>query len=375
MIIFDRYMIKNILIATLFVAVTLCVIIILTQSLRFLELVIESGASSSLFWLLTFLTLPRFLEVILPISLMAGVLFIYSRMISDSELIVMRASGASPLTLARPAIALSLFLTLFLMVMTLWAAPKSLQMLQQMRNQIKAEYSNILFRPGIFNKVGSGLTVYIRDKSASGELLGIMIHDSRDSERSPSTILAKRGALINTQDGQQVLVYEGSRQEYAPQKQILNRLNFDRYTIDLPDATPARERWQEAEERTVFELFNPDLNNSSDVRNLDNFKLELHKRILSPFLALLFTLIPCCVLLLGPFDRRGQGKRILFGVLCVTIIQGLYMSLFNIARQSDIAQVGVYLLVIVPCVVCLFLLSGFGEALRRRFFYPSEAAS
>lgn len=374
MIIFDRYMIKNLSIATLFVAVTLSVIIILTQSLRFLELVIESGASSSLFWLLTLLTLPRFLEVILPISLMAGVLFVYSRMISDSELIVMRASGASPLTLARPAIVLSLFFTLFLMVMTLWAAPKSLQTLQQMRQQIKAEYSNILFRPGIFNKVGSGLTVYIRAKSPSGELLGIMIHDSRNAEQNPSTILAKRGVLINTEDGQQVLVYDGSRQEYAPEKQILNRLNFERYTLDLPDATPARERWQEAEERTIFELLRPDLNNPSDVRNLDSFSLEIHKRILSPLLALLFTLIPCCVLLLGPFDRRGQGKRILLGVLCVTIIQGVYMSLFSMAQQSFMAQIAVYFLVAVPSMVCLFLLSGFGDSMRRQLFHTPEVA-
>ena len=58
--IFDRYIFKNLLIATVFVAVTLAVVIFLTQSLRFLELVIESGASSSAFWVLTMLALPRF---------------------------------------------------------------------------------------------------------------------------------------------------------------------------------------------------------------------------------------------------------------------------------------------------------------------------
>ena len=100
--IFDRYIFKNLVIATVFIAVTLAAVIFLTQSLRFLELVIESGASSGSFWVLTLLALPRFFEIILPLSLMAAVLFLYSRMTSDSELIVVRSVGYAPSTLARP---------------------------------------------------------------------------------------------------------------------------------------------------------------------------------------------------------------------------------------------------------------------------------
>ena len=367
--IFDRYMLKNLTIATVFVAITLSVIIVLTQSLRFLELVIESGASSSLFWLLTMLALPRFFEVILPISLMAGVLFVYSRMVSDSELIVMRASGASPMTLARPAIVLALMVTLFLIGMTMWAGPKSLRMMQEMRQEIKAQLSDVLFREGVFNRAGSGLTIYVRDKSPSGELLGIMIHDSRDESKSPSTIVAKRGVLVNTEEGQQVVVYDGARQQYNMRNQALNRLNFQRYIVDLPDSEPVRQRWKEPDERTVFELLRPDMEDPADVKSLQDFRLEMHKRILSPFLALVFALISCSVLLMGPFNRRGQGKRILFAVACVTVIEGLYLSVINVARQSDFAQFMAYLLVFAPSGFCLFLLSGFGEKMRRRVLY------
>ncbi len=366
-------MLKNLSIATVFVAVTLSVIVVLTQSLKFLELVIESGASSSLFWFLTLLALPRFFEVILPLSLMTAVLFVYNRMISDSELIVMRASGVSPMVLARPAIVLSLIVTLFLMVMTMWAAPKALSKMQDMRDRIKSEFSNVLFRQGVFNQFGDGLTVYIRDKSASGELLGIMIDDRRDETQNPSTVIAKRGLLLSTDEGQEVIVFEGARQEFNSKNGVLNRLNFDRYTINLPDAEPVGERWQEADERTIFELLNPDLDNAVDVKNLRNFMLEMHKRILSPFLALLFALFSCTVLLLGPFDRRGQGKRILIAVLCVTVVQGLYMSVFNFARSSDVFQILAYLLVIIPSGFCLFMLSGAGEQFRRQILYKQAS--
>ena len=96
--VFDRYIFKNVLVAATFIAVTLAVVIFLTQSLRFLELVIESGASGGTFWMLTFLAMPRFFEIIIPLSLMAATLFIYNRMTSDSELIAIRAAGYDPST-------------------------------------------------------------------------------------------------------------------------------------------------------------------------------------------------------------------------------------------------------------------------------------
>jgi lipopolysaccharide export system permease protein len=94
--IFDRYLLKNLIIATLFTAISLAAIIMLTQSLRFLELIINSGASGLSFFALTFLALPRFFEVILPIALMIGTVFIYNKMTADSEMVVMRTSGFSP---------------------------------------------------------------------------------------------------------------------------------------------------------------------------------------------------------------------------------------------------------------------------------------
>lgn len=61
--IFDRYIFRTLLIATVFIAVALAALILLTQSLRFLELVIHAGASGMAFVTLTLLALPRFLKL------------------------------------------------------------------------------------------------------------------------------------------------------------------------------------------------------------------------------------------------------------------------------------------------------------------------
>lgn len=373
--IFDRYIFKNLFIATTFIAVTLAAVIFLTQSLRFLELVIESGASSGSFWVLTMLALPRFFEIILPLSLMAAVLFLYSRMTSDSELIVVRSVGYAPSTLARPAVTLALIITLLLFAITLYVAPKSLNAMHEMRQMIKAQFSSVLFRPGVFNQAGKGLTVYIRERGEDNTLYGLMIHDSREQDQPPSTILAKRGTLVSAQQGYKVIVYEGSRQQYNPQRETLQRLNFNRYTIDLPESDPVRQRWAEPDERTIFELLNPDPSVERDLKSIRDFKIEVHRRIVSPLLSIVFTCIACAALLIGPMDRRGQGRRIIGAVVVVVVIQGLYLAAYNMARQSDIGLFLMYGLILLPLAVCIFALSGLSERWRRRVLYHTKSVS
>ena len=365
--IFDRYLFKNLALATLFVAVTLAAVILLTQSLRFLELVLESGASGGSFWMLTLLALPRFFEIILPIALMAAIVFVYNKMTMDSELVVMRALGRAPMRLARPAIMLSLGVAAFLLIMTTWVAPVSLASMQHMRQVIKAQYSTLLFRPGVFSNVVPGLTVFVRERSASGELRGIMIHDSREETDQPVTILAKRGSFVVTPEGQQVLVYDGSRQDMNPDTRILNRLDFERYTIDLPEGSgPVRQRWREPEERTLWELFNPDMANERDVESRHEFNVEIHRRLVAPLLAPALAVMALAFLLVGPVDRRGQGWRITLATGGAVLIQGLYLGAFSLAQDSIGGLVLMYVLILGPLLAGLFLLSARSEALRER---------
>jgi lipopolysaccharide export system permease protein len=370
--IFDRYLFKSLTLATVFTALTLAMIILLTQSLRFLELVINSGASGTAFLILTTLALPRFFEVILPLALMISTVFIYNRMTTDSEIVVMRAAGRSPMRLARPALTLAMLVTFLLIGITSWLAPVSLASMQQMRQVIKAQYSALFFREGVFNNVGTNLTVYIRDRNDKGELEGIVIYDSRADQPQPVTIFAKRGVIVVSNDGQQVLVYDGSRQVFNPLTGVLDRLNFERYSIDLPESEAVRQRWREPEERTLVELLHPDLTIERDVDNTHEFVIEAHRRIVSPFLAMTFCVISLVSLLIGPIDRRGQNRRILLAVIGVVTLQGVYLGTYNLAVETVWGLVLMYALVFVPLAGGLLLLSPYGERLRRKILYPHQ---
>lgn len=357
--IIDRYIFRNTAIATLFVTIVLAALVLLTQSLRFLELVVSSGASGLSFWALTALTLPKFLEVILPLGLMASVLFTYNRLTMDSELVVLRSLGFSPLRLARPALLLSGVLGIFLFAVMGWIAPLSNSSIQLLRSEIKTQMSLLLFREGIFNEAGKGLMVYIRDRNSKGELEGVIIHDRRDPEKPSVTVVAKSGVLVTTDTGHQVLVYDGSRQEFDPDKKTLRRLAFDQYSIDLPEKTATvRNRWAEPEERSFYELIVPQEDSKHDtlpeVRH--TFRVEILKRLLTPFLVPAFTAISLLALLYGPLDRRGQGRRIIGAVVGVVILEALYLGTLSLAKTSAAGMPLMICVVLLPLAFSLALL-------------------
>jgi len=97
--------------------------------------------------------------------------------------------------------------------------------------------------------------------------------------------------------------------------------------------------------------------------------VEIHRRIVSPFLAPAFVMIVLACLLLGPVDRRGQGWRIALSMLGVVFIQGMYLGAFNLSRNSDWGLVFMYILVFVPMIISFFMLASTSEILRRRLLY------
>src|SRR6201987_3705964 len=100
----NRYILRQCFGVMIFVTGALSAAIWLAQSLRLIDLIVNRGLSVEVFLYLAALILPRFLDIVLPIGVFIAVLFTFNRLTSESELVVMRAAGLSPMTLARPVL-------------------------------------------------------------------------------------------------------------------------------------------------------------------------------------------------------------------------------------------------------------------------------
>ncbi|MFO7481593.1 LPS export ABC transporter permease LptF [Oceanibaculum nanhaiense] len=361
----DRYIVRQLVVAIFFVLVCLTAAIWLTQSLRLIDLIVNRGLPITTFLYLTVLLLPQFLALVLPVACFAAILFTYNRMMSDSEMVVMFGSGVGPLSLARPALACALGVTVIGYAIMLYFMPAAYRDFKDLQFQIRNNFSNVLLREGVFTSVGDRLTVFIRRQNSDGQLFGILIHDGRDAEK-PETLIAEQGALVITDEGPRVVMVNGNRQTRDTQGR-LNTLYFDRYTVEI--GTMQQEfagRWREPRERFLMELL-AESDNPDDVRFRNRLITEVHNRLASPLLTIGFAMVGLAALFSGEFSRRGRTARVLAAVVIVLACQALFFAAMSLAQRNVAAVWLLYLPALLPALAGLYVL------VRRRRRPPAFA--
>lgn len=317
------YIFNQLLFTTLLVTLTVTCAVWLTQSLRFIELIVNHGLSISSYLYMTMLLLPSFLAMLLPIGFFAAVLFVYNRLTTDSELIVMRAVGLGPQQLAKPALILAVIVVLVDYLFTLVFMPMSYRAFRDIETDSRGGYAGVVLKEGAFNTVSDGVTVYVRTRGPQGELLGILIHDTRDPKKVV-TIMSERGVLAQSPDGPRIILVDGNRQTLDKTNNRFSVLYFDRYSAELgkvgaTDQSDAA-RWRQPRERYINQLLFPS-NSPQDRANYDQLITEGHMRLTSSLYGLAFALIALAALLPGDYNRRGQGKRIIVAVVVMMLLE------------------------------------------------------
>lgn len=366
----DRYIFRQLLWTTLSVAFILTGVVWLTQSLRFIEMIINRGLSVPMFAYFTLLLLPTFFSVILPVALFAAVLFTYNRLLVDSELVVLRGAGMSPFGLGKPALMLAALVTVIGYGLTLYFMPASFREFKDLQNLLRNSYSMVLLQEGVFNTIMKGVTVYVRRRTAEGELLGIIVHDSRVPGR-PVTLMAEQGAIVAGEKGPRVVMANGNRQEISAKDGKLSLLYFDRYNFDLDTGGAAPTiRWREPRERFLDELFYP-MEQEKTLWLFQKLRMEGHYRLAQPLMTLSVVLIGLACLLAGEFNRRGNMRRVMAAVVVVLILEVAFLGIKNIGEQAPRVTPLLYLTTVVPGVLCLFMFGPRWRTSRRRA--PSNA--
>jgi lipopolysaccharide export system permease protein len=368
-----RYILTQLFTAMVFVSLGLTLAIWLSQSLRWIGYIVNRGLPATTFLSFVALLLPSFLGVVLPIAAFCAVLFVYHKLIMDSELVVMRAAGLSPLQLARPALLLAAFATLAVYSITLYFLPVSYREFKDLQNSIRSDFSAVLLQEGTFNTISDGITVYVRSRSSDGELRGILVHDNRNPSK-PVTMMAERGALVMSEAGPRVVMVNGNRQQVEREDGRLSLLYFDRYTVELAQFREnVHTRWRQPRERFLPELLFPS-SERRDQRYRNELIAEGHQRLAAPLYSLSFILIALAALLSGEFNRRGRLRRVFVAVACVGVLEGLSLALHDVSTRSLQAIPAMYAAAILPCLASLFVLL---RAPRRRMpaLGPEEAGA
>lgn len=353
MFISTRNVFRQLFLSTLFITAVFTILVWLTQSLRFVDVVVNKGLSLAVILKLMFFLLPDVIAIILPFGLFVAVAFVYTKMEQDHELMIYRSIGLSPFTLAKPAFYLSGAVMTFLFVINIYVMPASFRQFKDLEYSLREMMSLSLLKAQSFNTIGD-YTVYVNAVGSDGAIENLMIHDNT-TPKKPVIYLAKQGRLNRTSEGLQMHLLDGNRQHADAKTGKPELLFFDQYSVTLNQEKKRKgPRVRKPYELFLGELFTPE--NSLGVGEIKKHTIEGHKRILSPLLALVYVLIGLVLLLMKDYMRRHRYTRLIIASVSCFLVQIIVLGFFNLAGTAGYLIYANYTFVFSLILGCLWLL-------------------
>jgi lipopolysaccharide export system permease protein len=323
------YVLRELVKPFAFFLIVLTGVIWLTQSLRVVDTVVNSGQGAGLFLQFVGLLLPKVLGIVLPLAAFGATLYAINKLFVDSEIVALIAAGMSPARLALPVATFGAAVTVAVAVCTLYLSPSAMREMRDRVHDMRADIANALIFEGQFLHPSSGLTIYVRENDA-GRMAGVFVHDRRDPE-AEVTYTADEALLTNGPEGPRLVMAQGAAQRRDADSGALTLLQFDELVFDLSQfMTQDAERGLKTSERPTMELIAPTAEVLAEAAE-GRLLAEGHDRISMPLYALALPLVGLAAVLSRGFTRRGYGQRI-----GAAIVAGVGLRLLGFAAKSAV---------------------------------------
>lgn len=331
-----RYVLRELLKPFGFFLIVFTGVIWLTQSLRVIDTVVNSGQGAGVFLEFSVLLLPAAMSIVMPIAAFAATLYTVNRLFADSEIVAMIAAGMSGVRLARPVALFGLAVMALMAVVTLWLAPLATREMRARVHDLRADIANALIFEGRFLHPAAGLTVYVRENTPGGEMLGVFVHDQRDPA-AEVTYTARRALMARTDDGPRLVMYDGAAQRREMRDDSLSLLQFDSLVFDLSQFMNGDDaRNPRPSERFIGDLLAPSAADLAATA-LSRLYAEGHDQLSGPLYALALPLIALAAIVGPGFSRSGYALRVAAAVaLAVGLRMGGFAAKSAAAGAADL---------------------------------------
>lgn len=310
-------------------------IILMFQILRLTEFALIHGVEIlTLVEIILYISI-SLLPVLFPMSLLFSILWTYSRLSYDSEILALRACGLSMWTLMAPAVVLSLLIGAISAQTSFELAPWGNRRFEVLFSNLKQTKAATTIKEGTFSEGLFDLVVYANKIDPNtNTMMDVFIYDERDPKQ-PLTIIAKSGRL--DQDSllpghkAQLILEEGSIHRKTESH---TKINFKTFDVHLNDPLELREREKSAQSWTWKDI-QEKLDTDLPPKEMVKVRIEWHKRMAIAVLCLAFALNGIG---LGVQTNRRAARSSGF-IMCLGVIIGywvLYVGAEGLARSEQI---------------------------------------
>ncbi len=332
---FDRYILAQLVTLFGFFALVLVLVYWVNRAVILFDQLIANGQSAVDLLEFTALSLPNVIRVVLPIAGFAGSIYVTNRLMSESELVVVQATGFSPWRLMRPVLAFGVIVFMMSSILAHVLVPISQARLSDRGAEIAENMTARLLSEGRFLHPADGVTFYIREISSLGVLQNVFLSDARDEGRS-ITYTAREALLVRGDNSPKLVMIDGMAQSFDKESRRLSVTRFQDFAFDLDGLVDSVSRGRRSPgELPTTMLFEA----SPDTQKLTGasraaLKAEAHERFSDALNGLFAPLIGFAALLVGGYSRFGVWRQIIGAIVALILVQMVTQAGQGAVRSS-----------------------------------------
>ena len=332
---FDRYILSQLMMLFGFFALVLVMVYWINRAVVLFDQLIANGQSAGVFVEFTALTLPNVIRLVLPIAAFAASLYVGNRLISESELLVMQASGFSPYRMIRPVVVFGIIVALLVGVLTHFLVPLSVKRLNLRQAEISENITARLLTEGQFLHPSEGITFYIREITPQGDLRDIFLMDTRSSAEHV-TYTARQALLLRHETGPKLVMFDGMAQALTLDGTRLATTRFTDFAYDIAGLIEALQPGARGvKELSTAELIWPTqagLDETGQPRAV--LLYEGHGRTSQALLSVVAALVGFAAMMVGGFSRFGLWRQVVGAMIALIVLKSVDNALADAARSD-----------------------------------------
>ncbi len=334
---FNIYIIKEILFSFLLLVTLLTGILWLGQGLRHIDLLTSDNISFVSYLSYIIMLVPKITTLTIPVSLFITVLVSINRIRTDSELLILWASGESNISiLLKPILLITLSVFFAYLIITLTITPFSLNEIRQKIIEIRSSGINSsILQERKFISPTDKLTIFIQERDGN-EIDNLLIHDLKNIDK-PQTYIAQKGKFIAEGNTKLLRLFNGNIQIFNKSEQRISEVGFDTYDLDLSPYSKI-----ESSHRYSDELFTREIYKNLKGKSVSEFSdyereqfAEINNRIISPLYLICLSILPLLILnkLKSPNSSSVYTISIISFIALLTKI--LEISMANLLIENN----------------------------------------
>ncbi len=354
---FSRYVFRQAAGAIMTILTTLALLVWIATALKQLELMTAQNQTFWLFFKMTTMTLPTLLLIIAPLALIISSIHTLNRLNNDSELIILTAAGTSIWRITIPFLLLGSFVTAFVMFGNFYLQPKSLRMLKGYIVKVRTDMVSSVLQSGKFSRAEKGLTFHIRDRAKNGELLGLLVHDTRNPKEG-ITFMSKRARVIKRDGSAFMVMFEGHINRHKTGSEDVEIIAFDQYMVNLSslDKQSSKAISYRAKESYLSELYAPPKDNVYFKAKPGKWRAEFHERLTTPLYPTLYILLIVGFLGHARTTRHGRTNAVVVAFVSSIFFRVMGLATTNMVVKNPSAVPLLYIIPLAGIIFALFLI-------------------